>query len=82
MVGDLGILHLLANSAIMSTVTVRCWWEDQTAREKTGQPPSDAEVKKFEIPLTLHSWLTLRLSIRNCSSSSSSSLGFEPDAFG
>ena len=82
LVRDLGSLHLLANSTIMSTLTVRCRWEDQTARERTVQPPSYAEVKKFKAANTSpmadsqvkHKELLLFFS--------SSFSGFEPDAFG
>ena len=31
-----------ANSAMMSTLTGHCQWEDKTARERTGHPPSCA----------------------------------------
>jgi len=36
----------LANSAMMSTLTVHCQWEDETARERTDHQPSYAEAKK------------------------------------
>ena len=37
-------LHPLANSAMMSTLTIHCQWEDDTARERTGHPPSRTET--------------------------------------
>src|SRR5688572_7056066 len=43
----------LANSARMSTLNAYCRWEDETARERTGHPPSYAEAKKMK-SLTLH----------------------------
>ena len=43
----------LANSAMMSTLTVHCQWEDETTRERTGHPPSYAEAKKMK-SLTFH----------------------------
>src|SRR6218665_1517110 len=66
------LLHLrpLANSAMMSTMTVHCQWEDETVRERTGHPPSYAKAKK----MTLHSsypWLPQGIPIRDSSSSSS-----------
>src|SRR6218665_3452131 len=30
-------LRLLANSAMMSTLTAHCQWEDETVRERTGR---------------------------------------------
>jgi len=43
----------LANSAMMSTLTAHCQWEDETVRERTGHPPAFAEAKKCSL-LTLH----------------------------
>ena len=60
-------LHLLANSAMMSTLTVNCQWEDETVRERTGHLPSYAEAKKMK-SLTLHTHGCLRASSRDCSS--------------
>src|SRR6218665_1778535 len=60
----------LANSAMMSTLTAHCQWEDETVRERTGQPPSCAEAKKMK-SLTLHTHGCARASLRDCSSSSS-----------
>jgi len=34
----------LANSAIMTTLTIPCWWEDEMGKEQTYHPPSYAEV--------------------------------------
>ena len=45
----------------MSTLTVHCRWEDETARERTGHPPSYAEAKKMK-SLTLHTHGCLRAS--------------------
>src|SRR6218665_2203429 len=44
------LLHLrpLAKSAMMSTLTAHCQWEDETARKSTGHPPSYAEAKKMK----------------------------------
>jgi len=36
----------IANSAMINTLTVHCQWEDETARERTGNPPLQAEAKK------------------------------------
>jgi len=38
---------------MMSTVTVHCQWEDETARDRTGKLPSYAEFKKMKL-LKLH----------------------------
>ena len=46
-------LNPLCKWAIMSTLTVHCWREDETARERTLHPPAYAEAKKLK-PLTLH----------------------------
>lgn len=46
-------LHPLANSAVMSTGTLHCEWEDQAVWERSGQPPASAEAKKLK-SLTLH----------------------------
>ena|SRR6218665_3533575 len=43
----------LVNSAVMSTATLHCWWEDESAREITGHLPSFTEAKKMKL-LTLH----------------------------
>ena len=40
-------LHPLANSTIMSTLTVHCRLEDETARERIGHLPSYTMVKKI-----------------------------------
>jgi len=39
-------LHPLGNSAMMSTPTIHCQWEDEMVREGTGLPPFLAEAKK------------------------------------
>ena len=46
--GSRVLLHLrpLANSAMMSTLTIHCQWEDETVRERTSHPPSCADAKK------------------------------------
>ena len=48
----------LSQLNMISTLTVHCCWEDETERERAGNPPSNAEAKKSE-SLTLHtySWL-------------------------
>src|SRR6218665_1535426 len=43
----------IANSAMMSTLTVHCQWEDEMVRERTGHPSSYAEATKMK-SLTLH----------------------------
>src|SRR6218665_955172 len=65
------LLHLrpLVNSAKMSTLTVHCQWEDETVRERTGNPLSYTEAKKMK-SLTLHYHGRPRASLRGCSSSS------------
>src|SRR6218665_535231 len=48
----------LANSAIMSTLTVHCQWEDEAVRDRTGHPPSYAKAKKLKsLPNSSHPWL-------------------------
>jgi len=47
----------LAKSAMISTLTVHSEWEDETARERTGHPPSYAVAKKNEITDTSYQWL-------------------------
>jgi len=42
-------LCLLANSAVMSTLTAHCQWKDETVRERTGLLPSYTEAKKMEV---------------------------------
>ena len=59
----------LANSAMMSTLTGHCQWEDKTMRERTGHPPSYAVAKKTK-SLTLHTHVCLRPRLRDWSSSS------------
>jgi len=44
----------------MSTLTVHCVWDDETAKEKAGHPPLYAEAKKMKL-LTLHAHGCLRL---------------------
>src|SRR6218665_116115 len=61
-------LHLLANSAIMGTLTIHCQWEDETARKRTGHPPSYAEAKTIK-SLTLHTHGCSWAGLRDCSSS-------------
>src|SRR6218665_1047484 len=56
-------LRLLANSAMMSTLSVHCQWKDETERERTGPPPSYAEAKKIK-SLTLHTHGWLKASVR------------------
>src|SRR6218665_40474 len=46
-------LRLLANSAMMSALTICCQWEDEMVRERIGHLPSYAEAKKAK-SLTLH----------------------------
>ena len=55
--GSRFLLHLrpLANSAIMSALTVHCRWQDETVSERIGQLPSYAEGKKMK-SLTLHTY--------------------------
>ena len=37
----------LANSAIMSRLTVHCHWEDEMVRERTGHPPHLPWLRKM-----------------------------------
>jgi len=39
----------LANSAVISTLTVNCQWEDETARERTGYQTSYDGAKKMKL---------------------------------
>src|SRR6218665_455919 len=59
----------LSSSAMMSTLTVYCQWEDKMVRERTGHPPSYAEVKKMK-SLTLHTHDCPIANLRDCPSSS------------
>ena len=63
------LLHLcpLANSAMMSSLTVHCKWEDETVRERTGHLPSYAKAKKMK-SLTLHTHIGCpRATLSDCS---------------
>src|SRR6218665_1056022 len=60
---------------MMSTLTIRCQWEDEMVRERTGHPPSYAEANKMKSQ-TLHTHGCLRSSLRGCSSYSSSRFKF------
>src|SRR5688572_18414807 len=52
-------LRSLSNSAIMSTLTVHCRWEDETTRERTGHPSSYAKAKKLKsVTLYTHGCLS------------------------
>ena len=64
-------LHPLTNSAMMSTLTAHCQWDNDTARERTGHTPSHAVAKKRK-SLTLHTHGCPRASLRDWSSFSSS----------
>jgi len=57
-------LHPLANSAMMSTPTAHCQWEDEMVRERTGHPSSRAESKKMKL-LTLHTYGCPKASLRD-----------------
>jgi len=57
-------LRPLANSAMMSTLTAHCQWEEETVRERIGRPPSYAVAKKMK-SLTLHTHGCLRVSLRD-----------------
>jgi len=63
------LLRLLANSAMMSTLTAHYQWKDETARERTGHPTSYAVANKIK-SLTLHTHGCLRASLRDWSFSS------------
>src|SRR6218665_1160744 len=65
------LLHLchIANSAMVSTLTVRCRWENEMARDTTGHP-SYAEAKKMKSHLQTHDCMVPR---GDCFASSSSS---------
>src|SRR6218665_611146 len=64
------LLRPLVNSAMMSTLTVHCQWEDEKMRERAGHSPSYAEDKQMK-SLTLHTHGCARASLRDCSCSSS-----------
>ena len=70
--GSTFLFHLrpLANSAMTSTLTIYCKSEDETARERTGQPPSYSKAKKMK-SLILPTHGCPRASLRDSSSSSS-----------
>ena len=55
---------------MMSTPTVHCQWEDETARKRTDHLPTQAEAKKMKLP-TRHTCGRSTASLRDCSSSSS-----------
>jgi len=57
----------LSNSAIMSTLTVDCQWEDEAVRTG-GHSPSYGGAMKMKL-LTLHTHGCPRASLRDCSSS-------------
>ena len=69
--GSRFLLHLrpLANSAMISTLSALCQWEDVMVRERTGHQPSYDEAKKMK-SLTLHTHGYPRASLRDCPSSS------------
>jgi len=48
-----GFCSTWANSAMMSTLTAHCQWEDETVMERNGHPPSYAVAKKMK-SLTFH----------------------------
>ena len=54
----------LANSAMMSTLTLHCQWENEMVRERTGRLPSYAEAKKMK-SLTLHTHGCLRTNVKD-----------------
>jgi len=54
----------LANSAMMSTLTTRCQWEDEMVRERTGHSPSYTMTKKMKSP-RLHTHGCPRASLRD-----------------
>ena len=43
----------IANSAMMSTLTAHCQWEDETVKERTCHLPSHAAAEKMK-SLTFH----------------------------
>lgn len=51
----------LAKSSIMSTLTMHCQWEDQTAKKGTGHPSSFSKANKNEV--TNASYLLLSLGL-------------------
>src|SRR6218665_1267390 len=60
-------LYPLANSAMMSTLTAPCQWEDEVVRERIGHQPSCAKAKKMK-SLTFQTHGCPRASLRDCSS--------------
>jgi len=61
-------LRPLANSARMSTLTIRCQWKVETVRDRIGHLPTYDKAKKMKL-LALHVHGCLRASVRDCSSS-------------
>jgi len=59
----------LANTAMMSTLTIHCQLEDEPVKERTDQPTSYAKAKKMKSP-TLHTHGCSRASLRDCASCS------------
>jgi len=51
--GQIFCSRFLLHLAVVSTLTIHCQWEDETARERTGHPISYAVAKKMK-SLTLH----------------------------
>ena len=48
----------IRNYAMMSTPTTHCWWEVDTLRERTGRPPTYAEIKNTK-SLKFHTYSCL-----------------------
>jgi len=42
-------LYLIANLAIMSTLTVHCRWKEEKMKERTSHQPSYADAKKMKL---------------------------------
>lgn len=51
----------------MNTITLRCWWEDDTVRKWIGHTPSYAEANKMK-SLMLYIHVCHRSNLRDCSS--------------
>ena len=79
--GSRFLFHLrpLANSAMMSTLTALCQWEDETVMERTGHPHSYALAKSVRIWSRWH--FIPMASLRDCSSSSIYNLNADTHTF-
>ena len=66
---EISALPTTIGKSLLSKLIACCWWEDETARERTGHLPLYVEGKKMKC-LTLNPHACLRVSLRDCSFSS------------